>query len=99
MHAVPPGGSKKHTVGKRHYVSHGVEVDIEESAKGISLTLNGQPIDVSLLAGQYHSQIANQFMGFSSVEELVEEMLRNEGRYWSLQGGPTHPHHDHGGGP
>jgi hypothetical protein len=88
------GSSKK--LEQRHYTSRGVEVTIEEGKEGICLTLDGEPIEVTRIGGEYHSQLANQFTAFATIDELVEELLRNEGLYWVLQrggAGPEHPHH------
>lgn len=88
------GKSKK--LEQRHYTSRGVEVTIEEDKDGITLTLDGEPIEVTRIGDEYHSQLANQFTAFATIDELVEELLRNEGRYWVLQrggGGMHHPHH------
>lgn len=85
----------------RRYVSRGVEVTVEEGEEGVSLELDGEPIEVARIGDEYHSQLANQFIGFATIDELVEELLRNEGRYWIRQPGghgPDHPHHHGGGG-
>lgn len=85
----------------RRYVSRGVEVTVEEGEAGVSLQLDGEPIEVARIGDEYHSQLANQFTGFATIDELVEELLRNEGRYWVRQPGgqdPEHPHHHGGGG-
>ncbi len=92
------GSSKK--LEPRRYTAHGIEVAIEEGKEGISLTLDGEPIEVTRIGDEYHSQLANQFTAFATIDELVEELLRNEGRYWVLQrgaAGPSHPHHHMGG--
>jgi len=95
----PSGGSEGGA--HRRYVSRGIEVTVEESEAGVSLELDGEPIEVARIGDEYHSQLANQFIGFATIDELVEELLRNEGRYWIRQPGgqgPEHPHHHHGGG-
>jgi hypothetical protein len=95
----PSGGPGGHA--HRHYVSRGIEVTVEEDEEGVSLELDGEPIQVTRIGDEYHSQLANQFIGFATLDELVEELLRNEGRYWIRRPGgqgPEHPHHHHGGG-
>lgn len=83
----------------RRFRSHGVDVEIRESAERSELTLDGHPVDVEVIDGEYHSQLANMFEAFASMEELVDTLLANEGRTWTLRGGtvkkPGHGH-DHG---
>lgn len=89
---------------KRSYRSRGVDVEIAETPDKIELRLDGHPIDVELIDGEYHSQTANMFTSFGSVEEIVDTLLANEGRTWTLHGhvcdescGPEghHDGHDH----
>jgi hypothetical protein len=82
----------------RSYVSHGVDVEIEETDDEVSLTLAGRPIGVSRVSGGYRSHLASPFMNFASIEELVDYLLATEGELWVLEkgGGPVPPH-DHGG--
>ncbi|MDT9691237.1 hypothetical protein Q5762_23385 [Streptomyces sp. P9(2023)] len=97
------------TPGSSHYVSRGVDVQITTEGGGIGLQLNGTPIKVTYVNGEYHSQLANQFTGFPTIDALVESLLETEGRTWTLgggghgggghgSGGPGHDHHRHGGG-
>lgn len=98
----------------RHYRSRGVAVEIHESGLGlrgsraadrrVALTLDGVPIDVEMVDGQYHCQLANQFTAFDSIDEVVDTLLSNEGRTWTLHGhfcdercGPGGHHHAGGG--
>jgi hypothetical protein len=86
----------------RHYVSRGVEVRItaESDNDEVGLQLNGMPVDVIYIDGQYHSQLANQFTGFPTIDSLVESLLQTQGRTWTLRGGAgggTHPHGGNGG--
>ena len=90
---------------KRSYRSRGVDVEIEESPERVELRLDGHPIDVAFIDGEYHSQTANMFTSFSSVEEIVDTLLANEGRTWTLHGhvcdescGPEGHHHPDGSG-
>lgn len=100
--------------GPRHYRSRGVEVEIHESGLGlrgsraadrrVELTLDGVPIDVEMVDGRYHCQLANQFTAFDSIDEVVDTLLSNEGRTWTLHGhfcdercGPGGHHHAGGG--
>jgi len=50
--------------------------------------LDGHPIKVDLLDGKYSSQTSNMFRTYDSVEEIVDQLLTNEGRTWTLHGGP-----------
>jgi hypothetical protein len=92
---------------KRRYRSRGVDVEIDESPQKIELRLDGHSIDVELIDGEYHSQTANMFTSFGSVEEIVDTLLANEGRTWTLHGHVCdercgaqghHDGHDHGAG-
>lgn len=94
--------------GTRSYRSRGVDVQIRETKTRVEVTLDGMPIDVEIVDGEYHSQFANQFTSFASVDEVVDTLLANEGRTWTLHGhfcdercGPEGHHHDrphaHGG--
>jgi hypothetical protein len=97
----------------RRYRTRGVEVEIKQTNLGlrgaraadnhVELTLDGKPIDVEMVDGKYHSQLANQFTAFDSIDEVVDTLLANEGRTWTLHGhfcdercGPGG--HHHGGG-
>jgi len=71
---------------RRSYRSRGVDVEIEESGERVELKLDGHPIDVELIDGEYHSQTANMFTSFGSVEEIVDTLLAQEGRTWTLHG-------------
>ncbi|MFF1374579.1 hypothetical protein OG280_00505 [Streptomyces virginiae] len=93
------------TPQSRHYVSRGMDVRITAEKEEIELRLNGMPVDVIYLDGEYHSQMANQFTGFPTIDALVESLLQTQGRTWSGRGGSCcggHPHgeggHPHDGG-
>jgi hypothetical protein len=97
----------RETGANRRYRSRGVDVEIDETPEKIELRLDGHPIDVELIDGEYHSQTANMFTSFGSVEEIVDTLLATEGRTWTLHGhvcdercGPQGHHggHDHGPG-
>jgi hypothetical protein len=70
----------------RQYRSRGVDVEIRESADQVDLTLDGLPVHVSIVDGEYHSQLANQFTAFETIDEIVDTLLANEGRTWTLHG-------------
>ena len=84
----------------RRYRSRGVNVEIGETKPAIAmnregqptetrivdLKLDGKPIHVSVIDGKYHCQLANQFTAFESVDDIVETLLANEGRTWTLHG-------------
>lgn len=78
--------ARSRSEGKRRYRSRGVDVEIDESGGRVGLKLDGLPIDVELIDGEYHSQTANMWTSFSSVEEIVDTLLANEGRTWTLHG-------------
>ena len=69
---------------ERSFRSQGVDVTIRESRGRVELELNGEPIEVTKIDDQYHSQLAHQFKAFDSMDELVDTLLRNEGRLWKL---------------
>jgi hypothetical protein len=85
----------------RSYRSRGVDVEIRERKDHVEVTLDGVPIRVDIVDGEYHSQLANQFTAFASVDEVVDTLLANEGRTWTLRGhicdercGPAGHHHE-----
>jgi hypothetical protein len=94
----------------RRYRSRGVDVEIREAADRVELTLDGMPVPVSIVDGEFHSQLANQFTAFETIDEIVDTLLANEGRTWTLHGhvcdercgphghhqDPRHHHGDHG---
>lgn len=84
---------------ERSFRSRGVDVTIREEDDSVALELNGQPIEVAKIEGQYHSQTAHQFRTFDTIDEIVETLLRNEGRYWKLEGPPAPGGHHGGHGP
>jgi hypothetical protein len=99
----PKPAKREKREGRRSYRSRGVDVEIEESGGRVGLKLDGHPIDIELIDGEYHSQTANMFTSFGSVEEVVDTLLANEGRTWTLHGhicdercGPEGHHHPPG---
>ena len=70
----------------RSYRSRGVNVEISEAKNRVELKLDGKPIHIGVVDGKFHSQLANQFTEFGSVEDVVETLLANEGRTWTLHG-------------
>ena len=84
---------------ERRFKSQGVDVTIREEEDRVELELNGQPVEVAKIGDQYHSQLAHQFKSFDTLDELVDTLLRNEGRYWKLEKtpGPGGGHSGHGG--
>lgn len=94
----------------RRYRSRGVDVEIREARNRIDLKLDGKPIRVSMIDGKVHCQLAHAFRTFASVDEVVDTLLANQGRTWTLHGhvcdercGEGGHHHDdphaHGPGP
>jgi hypothetical protein len=97
--------------GTRRFLNRGVQVEITEARGHVGLTLDGVPIEVAVVDGQFFSHLAHMFTGFGSMDALVDTLLANQGRTWSLHGhvcdascptdGTHHDHgsgHDHGGG-
>ncbi|MDQ3937569.1 MAG: hypothetical protein M3253_02695 [Chloroflexota bacterium] len=80
-----PGRRERH-LGGRSYRSRGVDVEIRESPERVHLKLDGHPIDVEFIDGEYYSNTAGMFTSFNSVEEIVDTLLDNEGRTWTLHG-------------
>ena len=82
--------------GVRRYRTRGVAVEITESSlrlaggraadNRVALTLDGRPIEVEMVDGKYHCQLANQFTAFDSIDDVVDTLLANEGRTWTLHG-------------
>jgi hypothetical protein len=87
---------------ERRYQSRGHDVVVREGENVVELELDGIPVDVEYLDGAYHSQTAHSFRSFPTIDALVEELLRNEGRFWSLHGDvrqrTPHEGHEHHGG-
>jgi hypothetical protein len=103
-HGKSPRGKMPRGATTRRFRSRGVEVQIREAKDRVELTLDGKPIDVEVIDGEYHSQLANQFTAFASVDDIVDTLLENEGRLWTLHGhvcdercGPGGHHHDDAG--
>lgn len=85
---------------ERSFKRKGVDVTIREKGDRVELELNGHPVEVDVSEGQYSSQFAHMFRTFDSVEEIVDTLLENEGKTWTLEGGgkSMHRHGGHGGG-
>jgi hypothetical protein len=84
---VRRSGKKASQRGKaRRYRSRGVDVEILEAAKRVELKLDGMPIHVSIIDGKVHCQLAHQFRSFDSIDDVVEMLLTNQGRTWTLHG-------------
>lgn len=89
----------------RRYRSRGVDVEIREAKNKVELMLDGKPIHVSIIDGQVHCDLANQFTAFGSVDDVVNTLLANEGKTWTLHGhicdercSERGHHHDHSPG-
>jgi hypothetical protein len=90
----------------QRFRSRGVDVEIRQDTDRVELALDGISIPVTIIDGQFHSQIANQFTAFDSLDDIVETLLANEGRTWTLHGnlrsgstdpqGRGQPGHEHG---
>ena len=85
------------TPESRQYVSRGVDVRITAENDELELRLDDIPIAVAYLNGEYHSQLANQFTGFPTMDALVDSLLETEGKTWSLHGGLRDGTYPHGG--
>lgn len=70
----------------RRYRSRGVDVEIREAPTTVELFLDGHPVWVTKDGDEYHSQLANQFMAFPTIDDVVATLLANEGRTWTLHG-------------
>lgn len=90
----------------RRFRSRGVDVEIREGRNRVELKLDGQPIRVAIIDGKVHCQLAGQFRTFESIDDVVDTLLANEGRTWTLHGHicdercgeAGHHHHDHPAG-
>ena len=98
----------------RRYRTRGVDVEIRERRLGlegsrakdnqVELALDGKRIDVEMIDGKYHCQLANQFTAFDSLDQVIDTLLANEGRTWTLHGHvcdarcAAGKHHHHGTG-
>jgi FKBP-type peptidyl-prolyl cis-trans isomerase SlyD len=100
-HGKPKQGGPEHQPTRR-YRRGGVDVEMGVTRGRVELKLDGHPIDVELIEGEFHCQLANQFTAFASIDEIVDTLFANEGRTWTLHGhlcdercGPGGHHHDH----
>ncbi|ALO12393.1 hypothetical protein AQF52_6801 [Streptomyces venezuelae] len=73
-----------------------MDVRITAENDEIELRLDDTPIAVAYLDGEYHSQLANQFTGFPTMDALVDSLLETEGKTWTLHGGTSGGAHPHG---
>ncbi len=100
MEPAKPPHDKEHGAERTHrYRTRGVDVEIRESEGRVELILDGHPIGIGYHDGRYSSHLANMFKDYDSVEEIVDELLTNEGKTWSLHGDPddTHRHDEEPG--
>jgi len=70
----------------RRFRSRGIDVEIREAPERVELVLDGHTIPVTKDVDGYHSQLANQFTAFPTIDHLAETLLENEGRTWTLHG-------------
>ncbi len=86
-------------MAERSFKRQGVDVTIREEGDNVELELNGNPVPVSVSGDQYSSQFAHMFRTFDSVDEIVDTLIENEGKTWTLKEGEPMPGHGgHGGG-
>lgn len=70
----------------RRYRNRGVDVQVREGKNWVELELDGTPVEVEVVDDEYFSFLANMFTGFASMDDLVDTLLANEGRTWTLHG-------------
>jgi hypothetical protein len=104
-HGRSPQPKKSGRAKTRRFRSRGVDVEIREAPDRVELLLDGNPVDVEVIDGEFHSQLANQFTAFASIDDVVDTLLANEGRTWTLHGHVCDErcahgkhHHDHADG-
>lgn len=87
--ASPPGQPRRES-----YRSRDIQVDITEDEDGISLALDGTPVEVAYVNGKYYSPTAHMYVEFDTLDEVVDQLIRTSDEYWQL-----HPPEDgqHGG--
>ena len=73
-------------VTSRLYRARGVEVAVVQDRKRVELKLDGIPIHVTVVDGEFHCQLANQFTALGSIDHVIEVLLATEGRTWTLHG-------------
>lgn len=80
---------------RQSYRSRDIQVDITEDEEGISLTLDGTPVEVAYVNGKYYSPTAHMYVEFDTLDEVVDQLVRTSDEYWQL-----HPPEDgdHSGG-
>lgn len=79
---------------RESYRSRDIQVDITEDEDGISLALDGTPVEVAYVNGKYYSPTAHMYVEFDTLDEVVDQLIRTSDEYWQL-----HPPEDgqHGG--
>ena len=70
---------------------NGRVVEIAEDDKGVRLTIDRHPVEVEIVDGKYSSHLANMFVMYDDIYQLVDELFANEGRTWVFK----HSHHPH----
>jgi len=73
------------------FVRQGRQVELYEDDDGVSLKIDGHPIDVEVVDGKYASHLANMFVDYDDVYQLIDQLFATEGKTW-LFGHPHHPH-------
>ena len=76
---------------RESYRSRDIQVDITEDENGISLALDGTPVEVAYVNGKYYSPTAHMYVEFDTLDEVVDQLIRTSDRYWQL-----HPPADQG---
>ena len=74
---------------EHRYKSRGYEVVVREEVadgEGVELELDGVPIEVEYRGGAYYCLMAHAYRSFPTLDDLIEELLRDEGVLWSLHG-------------
>lgn len=89
------------------YRSRGIQVEIHEDEKEISLALDGVPVEVAYVNGKYYSPTAHMYVEFDTLDEVVDQLISTSDEYWQLHPPPDgdedphgghHHHHHHGTG-
>jgi hypothetical protein len=92
-----PSGSGSGKRAARTMEIGGATVELGGSAKRPKLLVDGYPIDVAVIDGEYHSMHASMFRGYPSLESLAEAVVQGRGPYWRPgPAGHEHGHHDGG---
>lgn len=70
---------------------NGRVVEIGEDDQGVHLTIDRHPVEVEIVDGKYSSHLANMFVMYDDIYQLLDELFENEGRTWVF----AHSHHPH----